>query len=247
MRNSILLSLIFILLIGISSCNSEPEEVDYTVIKEKVNVDIAPFYNGENFAFNTLFESSQKNNLWFTKNKFYLSNVIALRDNGDRNLISEVVLMDYSLDLVALTISGDIAQGNYVAIEFDLGVREDYNMQDPATYPIEHPLSVAKNMYWGWATQYVFSKLEGFEVNGSDTVSFVIHTGTQDLYRPGVSVPINFTVATGGTNVSINYDLYTLLNQPDYTFDLASDGQSHTLDNLQLSIHYMDNSANAFY
>jgi hypothetical protein len=237
------LSFVIASLFGCSTTSPEP----CPVVKEQVVLNINQNYQSEKLEFYKTYTSLQNNNIWFTKSKFYLSNVVAVKDNGDKNLISPIVLLDYSLDSTALQVSGSIAQGNYVAIEFDLGVREDLNTQDPATYPMDHPLSVANNMYWGWSTQYIFSKLEGFEVAGLDTASFVIHTGTQDLYRPAVNVPVSFIITSGGNETSITLDLYRLLYQSGYTFDLHGDGQSHTVDNLPLAIHYMDNFTHGFY
>jgi hypothetical protein len=228
-----------------TSCDSDEVE-PCPVVKEPVTLNINHLYNGVALKYNTLYKSGQNNDMWFTKNKFYLSNIVAVKADGEKELISEIYLMDYSLDSNAREITGSIEKGDYVAIEFDLGVTEDLNSKDPATYPIDHPLSVANNMYWGWSSQYVFSKIEGFEISGSDTVSFVIHTGTQSLYRPEINVPNTFTMTTGGNSVSINLDMYTLLNQSGYTFDLVANGESHTADNLQLAVHYMDNFMYAF-
>ena len=242
-------SIVYILLI-VSSINfygcKETDKEPVTTIKEKVNINIKPLYNGKDLIFNTLYKSFQNNNLWFTNNKFYLSDIVAIKKDGSKNLLSDIALIDFSSASTSTNISGSISQGEYVAIQFGLGVKPEYNMQDPATYVTSHPLSVSKNMYWGWATQYIFSKLEGFEVQGTDTTSFIIHTGTQDLYRPEIMVPVNFTVSNGGNDVTINYDLYNLLYQTDYSFDLVKDGQSHTLDHLSLATQYMDNFVNAF-
>tara|TARA_R110002050_G_scaffold297339_2_gene458646 strand:- start:58991 stop:59533 length:543 start_codon:yes stop_codon:yes gene_type:complete len=177
---------------------------------------------------------------------YYLSNVIAVNSEGVKELVADIALIDQSKGLDGITVKGNIPAGNYVGIEFSLGVREDLNKQDPATFEASHPLSITNNMYWGWSTQYVFSKLEGFEVYGTDTTSFVIHTGTQDLFRPEISIKNTFTLPTGGTSVSINMDVYDILNQSEYTFNLIKDGQSHTVDNLPLATQYMDNFTKAF-
>jgi hypothetical protein len=119
-------------------------------------------------------------------------------------------------------------------------------MKDPATYANDHPLSVMNNMYWNWSTQYIYSKFEGYEILGNDTNSFVIHTGTQPLYRPNIQVQRIFEVIPGGAETSINLDVFSILTHSEYTFDLSKDGQSHTVDNLPLAINYMDNFTVAF-
>lgn len=229
----------------LSGCKSDDPE-PCPVVKEPYSLSISHLYNGELQLFKT-YKSFQGNDMWFTVHKFYVSNVVAVKENGEKSLIADIFLVDYSLDSAANAINGNIEQGNYVAIEFDLGVREDYNASDPAIYENDHPLSYSKDMYWGWATMYKFSEFEGFEVSGNDTNSFLIHTGTQDLYRPGVKIDFNFNVPTGGTESSINLDLYTLLYESGYVFDLYNNGQTHTLDsNKQLAVHFMDNFSQAF-
>ncbi|MGB0805138.1 MAG: MbnP family protein [Salibacteraceae bacterium] len=244
MKKLLYFSFLF-LIISISSCNTTESE-PCPVVKEPFSLAINQKYNSQELMYFENYKSIQGNDMWFTKSKFYLSNVVAVKSNGDKKLIADIVLLDYSLDSAANQISGNIEQGDYVGIEFDLGVREDYNSTDPATFAIDHPLSITKNMYWGWASMYIFAKLEGFEVHNNDTNSFVIHTGTQDLYRPNVKVNFDFVVSTGGSEASIDLDIYDVLYQSNYTFDLYNDGQTHTLDNLQLAIHYMDNFTNGF-
>lgn len=237
------------LLIGvlqsISGCNNTPPEPE-PVVKEPIKVWFQHAYDNKYLEYQELYKSAQENDLWVTQIKYYVSNVVAIKTDGNRELIADVAIIDHSLGIPGLTISGNIPPGNYKSISFDLGVREDLNKNDPATYPSDHPLSVTQNMYWGWSTQYIFSKCEGFEIANGDTFSYVIHTGTQDLYRPEVTVSRNFTVAKGGIQVSVNMNLYTLFKQSEYTFDLTKDGQSHTTDNLDLAVQYMDNFSNAF-
>jgi hypothetical protein len=234
-----------IILQSFSGCTGGDPEPD-KVIKEPISIQFKHFYNGTPLEFNKLYKSPQKNDLWFVKKKYYLSNIVGVKSDGNKELIADVALIDASMSSADNLITGNIVRGDYTAIMFDLGVRQDLNAMDPATFSASHPLSVTHNMYWGWSTQYIFSKIEGFEISNYDTASFVIHTGTQDLYRPEVLVPRSFTLAAGGSQISINLDLYHLLKQNEYTFNLIQDGQSHTADNKPLAIQYMDNFKNAF-
>lgn len=234
---------IAVVLQSFSGCSGGDPEPD-PVIKEPINIHIKHFYNGQALEFNHIYKSPQNNDMWFTKKKYYLSNIVGVKSDGSKELIADVGLINAFEN--SSTISGNIVRGNYTAIMFDLGVRQDLNAMDPATFVVSHPLSVTNNMYWGWSTQYIFSKVEGYEIGQQDTASFVIHTGTQGLYRPEVSVARKFTLGSGGTDVTVNLDLYALLKQNDYTFDLIQDGQSHTVDNKPLAVQYMDNFENAF-
>ena len=237
--------ILLMVLQSFSGCN-ETTPPDEPVVKEPITVTINNLYNGVELTYHQIYKSPQDNDLWITQSKYYLSNVVAVKANGTNELIADIAIINHTLGIEGMTISGNVPKGDYVGITFDLGVREDLNLKDPATYAIDHPLSVTQNMYWGWSTQYIFSKFEGFEVSNNDTSSFVIHTGLQDLYRPNVNVARTFTVGTGGTDISLNFDIFSLLKQTDYTFNLIVDGESHTIDNMQLAIQYMDNFTSAF-
>ena len=234
-----------IVLQSFSGCNTTNPEPP-SEVKEPITVTFNNFYKQEPFVYHKVYKSPQGNPIWFTQKKYYLSNIVAVRDNGVRELIADIAILDQSLGTKGLTISGNITKGNYEAISFDLGVREDLNLKDPATYDVKHPLSVTQNMYWGWSTQYIFSKIEGFEVASTDTISFVIHTGTQDLYRPEIRVNRNFSIETGGKEIEVKLDIFNILAQPKYTFNLTKNGQSHTVDNLELAVQYMDNFSKGF-
>lgn len=245
MKRYIAYSIAILSVLSTQSCKEDPEDIT-EVIKEPVTLTLHQKYDGEDLEFNTVYQSAQNNDFWFTNSKFYLSNVIAVKTDGTKKLIADVALINFSPESESVTIQGDIEEGDYTAIEFDLGVRQDLNELDPATFDSDHPLSILNNMYWVWSTQYIFARTEGYNQEGANTTGFFLHIGTEDLYRTGVSVPRTFSVTTGGTGVSINFDMYTLLNQSDYTFDLVNDGQTHTTDNLPLAIHYMDNFTHAF-
>lgn len=229
--------LVFMLLLN--GCN-EPTE-DVAVTTEHVNLTINHLFKNESLIINKIYQGPQGRDLWITKKKYYLSNITATSIDGKNHLIKDIALIEIGDGSNEVVISGEIPKGNYTGVSFDLGVREDLNLKDPATYDIDHPLSVTKNMYWGWSTQYIFSKLEGYEILNDDTSSFVIHTGTQGLYRPGIQVQRTFEVTASKGDVFVNLDIYSILTTTDYTFDLTNDGQSHTVDNLPLAIHYMDN------
>ena len=234
--------LVFILLMN--SCD-EPTTV-VTVTTEPITLTINHFFKNEVLVFNKIYQGPQGRDLWITKKKYYLSNITAVSSEGKNYLIKDIALVELGDGSDEVTISGEIPKGNYNAISFDLGVREDLNLKDPATYDINHPLSVTHNMYWGWSTQYIFSKFEGYEILNDDTTSFVIHTGTQSLYRPEITVARNFEISSTKSEVSIDLDIFSILATYEYTFDLTDDGQSHTTDNLPLAVYYMDNFTVAF-
>lgn len=232
-------------LIGFSSCNDDPTNPE-PIVKEPVNLTIKHYYNTVPFKYNEEYMSPQGTKIWFTMKKYYLSNVIAVKSDGKKELIADVVLIHPKEGAYDVTITGSIPKGSYTKIMFDLGVRQDLNEQDPATWDSNHPLSVMNNMYWTWGTQYVFSKLEGFIEGDSAAIPIVYHTGTEDLYRPEVTVPVTFNVETGGGAADIHLDIFNIIHNDDYTFDFKINPTTHTMDHKDLAVQYMDNFVDAF-
>lgn len=228
-----------------SGCNDDPTTPD-PITKEPVELTIKHFYNSQPFEYNREYVSPQGTKIWFTMKKYYLSNVIAVKSDGKKELIADVLLIHPKAGGYDVSFTREIPRGSYTSIMFDLGVRQDLNEQDPATWDQDHPLSVMNNMYWTWGTQYVFSKLEGFIEGDSASIPIVYHTGTEDLYRPQVTIPISFEVGSGGGSADISLDIFKIIQGSDYTFDFREDPTTHTMDNMELAVQYMDNFFDAF-
>jgi hypothetical protein len=129
--------------------------------------------------------------------------------------------------------AGTLPEGDFTAFRFGVGVDSLRNTQAdplaiPATdYPTDHPLNAAADMWWGWATGYIFVKLEGrIDANGNGTYSDIedkaisYHPGVSELYT---SIVINrmFSVSGESTELVIHVDAEKLLfdlNLLDYPF-----------------------------
>ncbi len=239
-KNNIILLLVIPLYLFLTGClgnTTEPEE-------REVTIDIKHSFGDTSLNLMENYSDPSGRPLWITTFKYYLSNLTLVDANGNKNLVKDIVLVDLA-DQLTWRVKGKVAVGDYTRISIDLGVREDLNKADPATYPSDHPLSVMHDMYWSWSTQYIFSKSEGKIIEDSDTLSWFIHAGTQDLYRPDILIPQNITVGDGDNIYAINLDFKKVLNGP-VVLNFAKDGQSHTTDNLPLATNFMDNFAHAF-
>jgi hypothetical protein len=92
-------------------------------------------------------------------------------------------------------------KGSYHGIVFSIGVPDS----TAAGAPLNHadaskqfyPLNVDNDMYWGWNPGYVFFKIEGSSMVGTDWQSFVYHIGDDDhLMTLRLETP--FTVKAAG-------------------------------------------------
>lgn len=131
--------------------------------------------------------------------------------------------------------AGQLPQGDYTAFRFGIGVDSTRNIQTdplaiPATdYPTDHPLNASADMWWGWATGYIFIKIEGrMDTNGNGTYSDIedkaisYHPGVSALYTP-LLVNKSFAVSGDGTELTIQVDLEKLL----FNLDLLNNPFSH--------------------
>lgn len=219
--------------------------VDKTVVKVKFKNSI----NSKEIAIGDYYKDNMNRDLRFTTLKFYASN-IRLIDNDNKEIaIRDVALIDYDKERYgekASEVESEIKAGNYKAIAFDLGVRQDLNGSDPSTYEANHPLSYNSNMYWSWATQYIFVKFEGWVKGDTNDVSWFIHTGTSGLYRPNIVLDKDIKIEAGKENtvfITLNFD--KALSSPN-ALDLVEDGKSHTEDNFELAKQFSDNLKLAF-
>ena len=126
--------------------------------------------------------------------KLYLSDMRLVDDNGNETLLSELEYFDYSDGNLSRTFS--IESGNYTALKCGLGVPTELNGTsdpdfDPVVYPPGHPLALANNMYWAWATGYRFMIFEGRvdttpgDIDTTDfATTYSIHLGRDTTFLP---------------------------------------------------------------
>ena len=188
--------------------------------------------------------------------KFYVSKPAL------RNAAGEWVAFDTDCFLVDLDHptmdAGTFPKGTYTGIQLGIGVDNSRNIQTdpnakPATdYPNDHPLNAASDMWWGWASGYIFVKVEGridANNNGSyidtedKTVSY--HPGVSDLYRT-VTLEKSITFDSETATPEITLDVEKLFTN----LDLLAHPYSHP--NTQGDADYvtsgrmMDNFQSAF-
>jgi hypothetical protein len=131
--------------------------------------------------------------------------------------------------------AGKLPKGDYTALQLGIGVDSTRNIQSdplaiPATdYPTDHPLNASADMWWGWATGYIFVKLEGrLDANGNGTYSDIedkaisYHPGVAALYTP-LLLNKSFSVSGESTELTIQVDMEKLL----FNLDLLNNPFAH--------------------
>lgn len=228
----------------LSACEKDqpiPPSVEQT--NGTVEIRFVATMNGAPFQPNVNFIGPNNLKMNFEALKFYLSD-IQLTNSINSQLLSEIELVDLSQS--DKSISFETKPGTFQKLKFFLGVKKSLNGTDnpnfdEASFPIDHPLSIYNNMYWSWATGYIFSKMEGKidtsqTQNQTPTYTWFYHSGLDTCYTEKSFENLNIEVNAGKTTVielgiEVN-DIF--INQTD-TINMVQDNFTHTTDNIELA------------
>ncbi len=219
-------SFLFIaLLILASSCSKDGEG--------EVALSIAPSYNNTPFELNKVYTNHMDQYVKYELVKFYLSNIELVDENDEVHPLADVILYDFA---DPTSIIANVAEGNYKALNFAIGLDSTTNATDPNSnsLDVEHPLSYAQGTHWGWASKYKFVMLHGRidteprEATELFEKSFAYDTGFDELYRE-VSLTQNFTVEKDGNlDLQLNLNMDQIFNKT-HSIDMFEVNQSHSL------------------
>lgn len=241
MKKLLALSFLSLALLFVS-CKKDDEPGEGTVtLRVNFTAQGQPIDMNQTFPYNG-------NDHQVTLIKMYLSQLELVCNCGDRKSLSEVILVDS--DNEATSFEFKVPAGNYDAISMWLGLPEELNEQDPATFDAENPLSAQQNMYWTWASRYRFLIYEG-RVDSTQSNNFdhllVYHTGTDTLYRELQSFPLDLSVSDGSQHsIDIYFDLQKVLYNPSDPIDIFVDDATHTMDNMELARRITENAVASF-
>jgi hypothetical protein len=217
------ISFLFFLLFFSTGCKREAPSSDVT-LRFNFTFGTQPLQYNQAYPF-------QGKTIKFELIKFYVAMPALQKASGEWvSFFDFYHLVDLDHPVIR---AGRLPEGDYTAFHFGVGVDSLRNTQAdplaiPATdYPTDHPLNAAADMWWGWATGYIFVKLEGrIDANGNGTYSDIedkaisYHPGVSELYT---SIVINrmFSVSGENTELVIHVDAEKLLfdlNLLDYPF-----------------------------
>jgi hypothetical protein len=181
------------------------------------------FHVGDSFSL-----ANEGFNYKFDLLKFYVSQFRLLKSDSTEFLVKDVDMIDFRKDGPHLSFSAKIPAGEFVKIKFGLGVDSVTNAKDPLSFDVTSPLASTKGTYWDMGSQYRFMLIEGqldTAMAGDYSVPFVVHTGTNALYREKTfDQSLSFTKADNRT-ITIELNVDALISNADF----KTDHVSHTL------------------
>ena len=235
------------------ACDNNDSDDDDQPVKHDVVIRFQPQFNGASITNweNADLRDGLGRKIDLQTMKYYLSDIRFLEGITSKSVL-EAELIDHRTDPLTGTFDNlaevKALRGDYTALQFNLGLTDDLNGIDPATYATESPLSAMHGMYWDWATKYIFTKTEGrIDANNDETAeqSWFIHTGLNELLRSDITVTRSFSIPEDDT-INVYVNLNNLFVYQGDTSDLVNNGQSHTMDNMELAVDFSDRIANAF-
>lgn len=251
MKTTITILLLSILLV---SCE-EDKPIEPVSQIGTLNIEFAPTMNGNPLQLNQLFIGPDNKRMSLDLVKFYLSDFEIYQNETLANS-SEINLIDFESAKNSFKIS--LLAGNYDKIKYKLGVKKSLNgTENPAfdasIYSNAHPLSAYNNMYWSWATGYIFTKLEG-RIDTSATqdqpanYTFFYHCGLDTLLTPGELDNVNFSITAGKTTtLKLAFEYNDIFRTIDVSsrINMIDEPFTHTTDNLEVANKVMLNLRNA--
>ena len=217
--------------------------------KGPIHLSFNTLVDGEQFVLNdTLYDDYLGRKYRVELLKFYLSNLSLEKADGTRTVLSDVNLVDYST-FSLLDVNADVDTGLYVNLHLGVGLDSLMNASDPADFSSSHPLSIAQNTYWTWASKYKFFMLEGrVDTLGTQNpdVIFSYHSGFDSLYRE-ITIPIeDLFVTSDGDSLILEFDLGTAINGDSGVIDFVDESFSHSESDFEIVERITNNLVNAF-
>ncbi len=223
---------------------------EYDPLVENFVLQVSPTIGGEPLEVDALHQTADGNTIRVETFRVYISNIRLVREDNSELEVRDLALLDFELD-GGNSIGMDVTPGDYKAIRFFVGLTEEQNASDPASFVPEHPLSNAQNMHWDWNQKYVFAKFDG----RSDTTgaasnfdhNFAFHCGLDEYYNEVTDLEFPIEVPVSGTNtLNLTLEVNELFSLAANPIDLKVDNSTHTANNLPLAERFLSNVTAAF-
>lgn len=227
--------------VGFSSCGDDDEAPEG---KANVGLQFDFTVDGQAFVANDVYMINGVN-VSFEIASFYVSGVTFTPDAGDAISVDKHILVSPTTTSDAII---ELDKGAYPTVKFDVGVQADANDQteeDFTSRSTDDPLSMQQpSMHWNWSAGYKFIRLDGLsDVDGDGTPETPIayHLGTANFLST-ISKSVSTEFTADNTDLVFEVDIAKLLTD----FDLTTDLDTHTANNIPLAEKFAANIPTAF-
>jgi cytochrome c peroxidase len=139
----------------------------------------------------------------------------------------------------------NIPAGNYDRMRFHIGLEPEFNHDNAAQWPANHPLNPEVNrLYWGWSREYVFLALEGGWQGGGKQSGFSYHLAT-DRELMTIELPVALDL-NSSREIQIGLDIGKMVSAPNKIALSDSTDTSHSRANDLLAAKLRQNVEAAF-
>lgn len=242
MKNTVYLAALSLLVLA--GCKQDPPEAD---VPGTLSTEFLLKFKGEPLQLQDEVVGDDGYRLKFETVKFYVSNP----ESHGENLVGEWTpyLVDFEKSEPQVW-SIPLMPGTYSGLSFGLGLDATTNSTDPSSVTVDDPLSSLQNMYWTWASKYIFWKVEGRADTGSGNFDqlFLFHIGMDAYYERTDVLASAYTITSEQTtDHQVSLDLHELFYAAGNPIDLKTESETQTMDNMPLAEKINSNFRVAFY
>ena len=237
----------------VSGCKDDPEPPNNGNPTNKGNIVLQfSLYNGANaMAWDDVVSISDVIEYRMEFFKFYLSNLYAVKTDGSKVSLAEVILADASKS-DGMKFTYTIPTGSYDKLEWGIGLDTVLNASDPVQFAASHPLSASQAMYWSWATKYRFVRIDA-KANKDSTLGkpsdilLAYHPGADEFYSV-IDLVKPFSISeAANTNFNVKLDMAALFDGPGGVITISTEPQTHTEpSDYHIAVKFMNNMKTAF-
>lgn len=238
---SSLLVLAMLLMLLASACKDDPVTPD--PIPATFQLEFAMKWGSQDLVMDQSYLAPDGRYYSIQLLKYYVSRISLVKASSELVSVKEVALVDLE-EAASKLISGSVDAGTYTGLRFSLGLDSAQNHSDPSDYAVDHPLSSTKDMYWTWATRYVFAKVEGKSdtTNGNGGNQFTYHCGADTLRQDLVFSGLNIVLGEGETEKHVlTLDMQAVIFGTSDTINVLVDPATHTQNNPGLASRVIRN------
>lgn len=216
----------FTLLIGLLVMVSCKPEKNPVIGYGKVSFQMSHSKNGGLFSLQNdpVYKNAAGNLFAFSSFKYYLSNIVLVKKDGNEVPLNNYQLIDISKPESQTFSFDNITNGEYSGIKFLIGVDSLANSTGDHT----GALDPANGMDWGWNFGYRFVLVEG-KYKANDTASltsFSYHIG-RNPNLVSIKLDNGFTMNDDQRSITLNFDMEKLFSNPNI-WDISKSNYNHS-------------------